>query len=549
MPKIISVPHNDVAPMKKVQLSILIVAFTLIMIFPISSVGTASTYDVKEINTQEKINEHKSETIKNISNVSIDLTATNLSISTKENNNVTSRFNINSSYDGEVEYSIINQPAHGTVEIQNGSEFTYSPNTEFVGTDSFRYEVNNRSGSGDTATVSIDVEKDGISLSIAPSSVNLEDQETVDIIAEDISDGMGGYEISIESANTSVVSIEDYRSEIPTQIGPSTDIASDNSSISIDAVVNSQDLAENKTIGSVIIKQNISSVKSDVKVPLNLSVERITDFTHSKYSIQSVRSGVVNVPQTQAIEEYAVYTGTVVDGNSGEAISNAEIAVVNSTGQVISNVTTKSNGSYSLNIHDELSVRVSAEGYKIKSTELSPHIGTNIRNFSLMPRHYSPEPSVANFTVSTQTVSVGEPVEFEATVENPGPEENLVEVILYDDGRAIKETNATIGGYSEIIVNWSTSFKTSDRHTLSVNNKYITNITVEPQAPTLVNDSPAQDPDGDGLYQDVNGDGTVDIADVQTLFSHQESASTEFFDINNDGRITIGDVQALYASI
>jgi outer membrane protein assembly factor BamB len=58
------------------------------------------------------------------------------------------------------------------------------------------------------------------------------------------------------------------------------------------------------------------------------------------------------------------------------------------------------------------------------------------------------------------------------------------------------------------------------------------------------------DPDSDGQYEDVDGDGDVDIADVQTLYNAQGSSTvqshTSAFDFNNSGDISIGDVQALF---
>ena len=58
------------------------------------------------------------------------------------------------------------------------------------------------------------------------------------------------------------------------------------------------------------------------------------------------------------------------------------------------------------------------------------------------------------------------------------------------------------------------------------------------------------DPDGDGLYEDVNGNGRIDFADV-TLFFNQMSwiAANEpvsAFDFNGNGRIDFADVTWLF---
>lgn len=59
------------------------------------------------------------------------------------------------------------------------------------------------------------------------------------------------------------------------------------------------------------------------------------------------------------------------------------------------------------------------------------------------------------------------------------------------------------------------------------------------------------DPDGDGVYEDVNGDGSVTVEDARLLFDSLSSESIEThqaaFDVNGDGVVDAGDAQALYA--
>ncbi len=62
---------------------------------------------------------------------------------------------------------------------------------------------------------------------------------------------------------------------------------------------------------------------------------------------------------------------------------------------------------------------------------------------------------------------------------------------------------------------------------------------------------PARDPDGDGRYEDVNGNGRRDFADVVLLFNqidwiarHAPSA----FDFNGNGRVDFADVVRLFRS-
>ncbi|MCO8265112.1 5'-nucleotidase C-terminal domain-containing protein [Haloferax sp. AB510] len=60
------------------------------------------------------------------------------------------------------------------------------------------------------------------------------------------------------------------------------------------------------------------------------------------------------------------------------------------------------------------------------------------------------------------------------------------------------------------------------------------------------------DHDGDGTFEDVNGDGSVDVVDAQALFVNRDAepvqSSSPAFDLNDDGRVDVGDVQRLFAS-
>ncbi|SEW02604.1 alkaline phosphatase PhoX [Natrinema salifodinae] len=61
---------------------------------------------------------------------------------------------------------------------------------------------------------------------------------------------------------------------------------------------------------------------------------------------------------------------------------------------------------------------------------------------------------------------------------------------------------------------------------------------------------PPTDPDGDGLYEDVNGNGRLDYDDVVTLFDHMDDDSTtlavDYYDFNENGRIDYDDITDLY---
>jgi len=56
------------------------------------------------------------------------------------------------------------------------------------------------------------------------------------------------------------------------------------------------------------------------------------------------------------------------------------------------------------------------------------------------------------------------------------------------------------------------------------------------------------DIDGDGRYEDVTGDGRLNVIDVSTLlavFDRVPSGEVPFYDFNDDGQLNILDVAAL----
>ncbi|WP_154020960.1 dockerin type I domain-containing protein [Haloarcula sp. CBA1127] len=68
----------------------------------------------------------------------------------------------------------------------------------------------------------------------------------------------------------------------------------------------------------------------------------------------------------------------------------------------------------------------------------------------------------------------------------------------------------------------------------------------------LVGEHQPSDPDGDGLYEDVNGDGAINIVDVDALSRNLETtaagANWTAYDYTGDDRTDVGDIQWLLAA-
>jgi PKD repeat protein len=65
--------------------------------------------------------------------------------------------------------------------------------------------------------------------------------------------------------------------------------------------------------------------------------------------------------------------------------------------------------------------------------------------------------------------------------------------------------------------------------------------------------SAPRDPDNDGRYEDINGNGRIDFSDVTLLFNNLDTVTktypTAAFDFNKNGRTDYGDVTVLYGRL
>ncbi|PSP88824.1 hypothetical protein BRC90_06610 [Halobacteriales archaeon QS_4_69_34] len=67
------------------------------------------------------------------------------------------------------------------------------------------------------------------------------------------------------------------------------------------------------------------------------------------------------------------------------------------------------------------------------------------------------------------------------------------------------------------------------------------------------NGQPPRDPDSDGRYEDVNGDGETDVVDAQALFTSRDDPAVQnnpgAFDFNRDDEFSVVDVQSLFEQV
>ena len=83
--------------------------------------------------------------------------ADDMSVSTEENTALTKDFIANDPDGDSLIFTVLQGPSHGSVEVNPDGKFTYTPDDEYEGNDSFEYQVEDAEGLKDSATVLIEV--------------------------------------------------------------------------------------------------------------------------------------------------------------------------------------------------------------------------------------------------------------------------------------------------------------------------------------------------------------------------------------------------------
>ncbi|MCP8967988.1 Ig-like domain-containing protein [Ectobacillus ponti] len=92
------------------------------------------------------------------------LTVADQSLQTKVNTAVQGHANKPADQAGSLQYAVGKKPAHGTVEVKEDGSYTYKPELNYAGTDSFTVVVTNAEGQTGTGIVKINVERNVLKL-------------------------------------------------------------------------------------------------------------------------------------------------------------------------------------------------------------------------------------------------------------------------------------------------------------------------------------------------------------------------------------------------
>jgi hypothetical protein len=364
-------------------------------------------------------------------------------------------------------------------------------------------------GVGGVAAASEDVSSQSseITVSLEPADQTVAPGETAayDVVVEGATEGIGAYELTVALSDSSVGSFASFEH--------ANEPLFDNTEVTDSELTVSAAMGENTIAGAEQITLGTATVVGQAEGQATLSVAdgaAITDVSDQQYGVGTTASGALTV-------EAVAQTATV------DIVPQAD--QVRAGGETTLDVVVS--GEAGISAYDmEIDLDSSTAGAAFVDYELTAE---------------GPSGPLDNSTISADGSSVSlDAALLDAT---HGPGDTVVAELTLDIERPgpvqITPTQA------EIIDTESRAYET-ELNTTSV-------TAVGP--PQFVETGPPQDLTGDGLYEDIRGDGQVSVLDVQTLFNHierpdvQDNAALFNFAGNNQNEVSILDVQDLFGRV
>ena len=113
---------------------------------------------------------------------------------------------IETDQDDDITFSIVTQPSNGTAELISNNDIKYTPNTDFVGTDTFTYRGNDGELNSNTATITINVNpvNDAPVTTDGSATTNEDTAVTLTVVAHDNDGDNFSYSIVSNPSNGTV---------------------------------------------------------------------------------------------------------------------------------------------------------------------------------------------------------------------------------------------------------------------------------------------------------------------------------------------------------
>ena len=359
-----------------------------------------------------------------------------------------------------------------------------------------------------TITASGDI-PDETSVRLEPSSDSAEpgDQTTFDVVVEGAGNGIGAYDMTVTSSDANVGEIVDY-SLANDAATDNSQIAADGSSVDLDAdLSNTHEAATTITVATITVEAGEEGTSD-----FAFDSTGVDDTGGTSYTIDSTEGSTLTVSEEPDPSETVSLSLQPADSEVQPGAQQTYELVVEGPANGI--------GSYDATI-------------TVGDTTVAEI--TDARAF---------QTSVGLF--DTTIAADGSSVQFSGLVQfDAASQLTLAEI----DVAAADTTGETSLDLSVADI------ADSDASSYRVESATGATLTVSEDAgppPLPDQDNAPQDLDGDGLYEDVNGDDQFSIADVQIFFQNRDSDAVQNnpeafnFDETDPPAVTIGDVQALF---
>jgi hypothetical protein len=261
--------------------------------------------------------------------------------------------------DGDGDLSASETLASERVDLPAGAATTVTFRADTTGTVPGTY-THGVVTADDIATGVIEVEPrgaTGTAVRLDPSTEALESGETAtfDVVMDDASSGVGGFNVEVSSGDTDVATITDveFASNVDTS---EAEFAADNSSVQAEQALSNIESGSNVTLATVTVTGEGAGTTD-----LSLSVTEVVDAAGSIYDTRSVSDATVSVesaptastsvrldPSTESLEAGETATFDVVAGETTEDVGSYSLEVATSDASVLAVEAVSLNGDPSL---------------------------------------------------------------------------------------------------------------------------------------------------------------------------------------------------------
>lgn len=397
----------------------------------------------------------------------------------------------------------------GTVTVtgEDGgeTELTFAGGTEevdIVDADDNRYSVTTAAG----GALQVDQPTVDVGLAPAEQAVGVEEQTGYELVVEGPTEGISAYTMSVTLDNTSVATVDGFEH--------AHDPTFDDTVVTADGVNVSAALGNDTIEGSEAVVLGTLTVSGQTAGTTGLSFAEggievaLDDNSVTPYATNAVTDGSLQVsadgePTTvELVPQGPVAPGEV---DLGVVVTGADSGI----------------DAFELGITSD-STAATFAGYELSAQGSSGPLD--------------------NSQVSEDGTSLSLSAALLDAVHEPAEETQIATLTV-----AVEEPGSYTLGFGETVIqNLDGNAYTTTAEDLSLSAASL---------PPVGGGDPPADVTGDGLYEDVDGDGSVSIFDVQALFSHidspaiQENAPAFSFNNGDQKTVTIFDVQGLFDKV